>query len=174
MPEEIRQELARRFEPSRIEIRDPSREGTVTRRGRILTLAAAAVPAKPFRVVEVGRTHPVRQHVMDFARVKVAPDGRVETDPGPLTVPRGTRMVILELRFGEDEVRMLTHTAEPLDVRSHGDVVYGCTEFVFRFTAATMSAGAIEPIMSVIEGWLEGTIADRTCREGLTQLCIEP
>jgi hypothetical protein len=171
---EIRRELARRFEPSRIEIEDPDRAGEVVRRGRVLTLAADAVPAKPFRVVEVGRTHKVRQHVMDFARVEIAPDGVIAAEPAPYTVTKGTRMVVLELTLAGSDVRLLTHTADPLGTLPDGEVVYGCTEFVFRFSPETLAGGSVEPIVGLVERWLNGDAVDRTCREGILELCIEP
>lgn len=171
--QDIRRELARRFEPSQIEIRDPARAGEVTRRGRILTLAAEAVPAKPFRVVEVGRTHRVRRHVMDFARVDITPGSGMTAEAASLTVVRGTRMVILEITFDRADVRMLAHTAEPL-AAVDGDLVYGCTEFVFHFPPSAFADGAVESIVGVIEHWLEGAPVDRTCREGIKEICLEP
>jgi len=173
-PQDIRRELARRFQPSQIEIHDPARAGEVTRRGTMLTLAAEAVPAKPFRVVEVGRTSKVRRHVMDFARVDITPGRGMTAEAAPLTVVPGTRMVILEIKFEGSDVRMLAHTAEPLGAKVDGDLVYGCTEFVFHFPPSAFADGAAEPMVGVIEQWLEGTPVDRTCREGIREICLEP
>src|SRR5712692_9056386 len=124
----MRRALYRLFQPSRIEIQDPGREGTVTRQGRLLVLAGDRVPAEPFRVIEVGRTYKVRQHVMDFGRIDVSEDGEIRTEPAPFTVARGTHMVVLDVQLAGDDVRLLMHTAGPVGVHDDGDLVYGCTE----------------------------------------------
>ena len=172
--EAMRQELSRRFQPSQIEIQDPAREGMVKRQGRLLILAGDRAPAKPFRVVEAGRTHTVREHLMDFARIDIGEGGGVRAEPGPLTVPRGTRLVVLDVKLAGDSVRLLTHTAEPLGTQPDGDLVYGCTEFVFHFEPGMLASGAVEPIVGAIERWLEGALALRTCREGVKEICLEP
>jgi len=170
----MRRALYRLFQPSRIEIQDPGREGTVTRQGRLLVLAGDRVPAKPFRVIAVGPTYKVRRHVMDFARIDVFESGEIRTEPAPFTVARGTHMVVLDVQLAGDDVRLLTHTAGPVGVHDDGDLVYGCTEFVFHFKPATLAGGSVEPIAGVIEQWLGGTLVDRTCREGVSEICLEP
>ena len=45
-------------------------------------------------------------------------------------------MVALDLKVGADEVRLFTHTLEPVRL-ADGKAVYGCTEFVFRFEPGT-------------------------------------
>jgi hypothetical protein len=172
--EEIRRELTRRFEPSRIEIEDPGRAGEVVRRGRMLVLTADGIPAKPFRVVEVGRTYKVRHHVMDFARVEIASQAVIAAEPAPYTLLRGTRMVVVELKLSGSDVRLLTHTAEPLGALPDGELVYGCTEFVFRFSPEALAGASVEPVVGLIERWLDGDIVDRTCREGILELCLQP
>ncbi len=173
-PDDLRAALYRRFPPSQIEVQNQARKGAVTRQGRLLIVAADGVPAKPFRVVEVGGTRRARQHVMDFARVDITEDGTIRGEPAPLTVHRGTRVVVLDIELGGDEVRLLTHTAEPLGARPGGDEVYGCTEFVFHLDPAILAAGSVEPIASLIERWLLDTLMDRTCRAGVREICIEP
>ena len=170
----ILQELSRRFQPSQIEIQDPERQGAVIRRGRVLVLTGGEVPAKPFRVVQVGRTHKVRQHVMDFARVDIAPSGRLRAEPGPFTLSKGTQLVVLDLKLTGDELHLLAHTADPLGVQPGGDLVYGCTEFVFHLEPATLAGGSVEPIVAAVERWLEGNLVHRTCQQGVREICIEP
>jgi len=82
--EELARALQQRFQPSRIEVRDPGRAGAVTRTGRGVVLAVDAVPARPLQVRD-GR------HVLDSARVVVARDGAVRKEAAPLTLPRGTK-----------------------------------------------------------------------------------
>lgn len=171
---EILQELLRRFQPSQIEIQDPARQGAVTRRGRVLVLAGDGVPAKPFRVVQVGRTHKVRRHVMDFARIDITPDGGSRAEPAPFALSKGTHMVILDLKLAGDELHFLAHTADPLGAQPDGDLVYGCTEFVFHLEPATLAAGSVGPVVAAVERWLQETLIHRTCQEGVREICIEP
>lgn len=170
----ILQELSRRFPPSQIEIQDPARQGTVTRQGTVLVLTGDGVPAEPFRVVEVGRAHKVRRHVMDFARIDITADGRSRAEPAPFVLARGTQIIILDLKLVADELHLLAHTAVPLGARPDGDLVYGCTEFVFHLDPAPLAAGSVEPIVAAVERWLEDTLIHRTCQEGVREICIEP
>src|SRR5712692_7745300 len=80
--ESLQEALYRRYQPSRIEIADPTRRGTVNRRGKVLVLLVDGVPAKPFRVVQANPKSPLR-HVMDFARIEVSPGGSVQAESGP-------------------------------------------------------------------------------------------
>jgi hypothetical protein len=47
-----------------------------------------------------------------------------------VTLPRGTRLAVLEHKVERDRVRLLTHTVDRVR-RPDGTLVYGCTEFIF-------------------------------------------
>ncbi len=158
--------LQSRFQLSRIEVKDPDRAGAVTRTGRVVALSVDAVPALPFQVKE-GR------HVPEFARVAVASDGAVERETAPLSLPRGTKLVVLDLAVTEAEARIQAHTAEPLGGASVTSPTYGCVEFVFQVRGAP----ALEPVECVvhrIEHWLAWTPEERLCAPGIDPVCAEP
>jgi hypothetical protein len=111
---------------------------------------------------------------MDFARVDIAPGGRVRTEPAPFTLSKGTHLVVLDLKLTGDELHLFAHTADPLGARPDSDLVYGCTEFVFHLDPATLATGSVEPIVAAVERWLEGNLVYRTCQEGVREICIEP
>ena len=171
--ETLETQLYRRFQPSRIEIRDPAHRGMITRQGKLLILVGGAVPAKPFRVMQANPAAPVL-HVMDFAHVDVKADGRVLAEPGPFVIPRGSRVVVLEVKVSGDRVHLLTHTAEPLPTPGHDQPAYGCTEFTFQVPATVLAGGDAEPLLRLIERWLEWTPQERICAPGIDPLCIEP
>ena len=171
--ETLETQLYRRFQPSRIEIRDPSHRGMIVRQGKLLTLVSDAVPAKPFSVTQATPATPSR-HVMDFAHVDVKADGSVRAEPGPLVIPRGSRVVVLDVKVAGDRVHLLTHTAEPLPTPWQGQPAYGCTEFTFQVPATVLAKGDAEPLLQLIERWLEWTPEERLCAPGDDQLCLEP
>ena len=171
--ETLETQLYRRFEPSRIEIRDPSHRGEIVRQGKLLILVGDAVPAKPFRVMQANPAAPIL-HVMDFAHVDVKADGRVLAEPGPFVIPQGSRVVVLEVKVRGDRVHLLTHTAEPLSTPWQGQPAYGCTEFTFQVPATVLAGGDAEPLLRLIERWLEWTPQERLCAPGIDPLCIEP
>jgi hypothetical protein len=152
-PALVHDALKERFRVSRIEVQNRVRQGAVTRQGRLLILLVDGLPAKPFRVIEMGHKFVIREHVMDFARVEISPGGRVETRSAPFTLSKGTRLVVLDLKVREDRVHLLTHTADPLYATP--EQTYGCTEFVFQFEPGLLKAGVVEPILQAIELWLE-------------------
>jgi hypothetical protein len=154
-PERLLGDLKERYRLSRIEIQNQVRQGRITRQGRLLTLSADGLPAKPLRVIEMGHKFVVRDHVMDFARVDISVDGRIEPTPAPLMLNRGTRLAVLDVRLKENQVHFLTHTADPLPNQPGGAPVYGCTEFVFHFEPGVLMAGAVGPVVRVIQRWLE-------------------
>lgn len=171
--EGLEAQLYRRFQPSRIEIQDPSRRGMIVRQGRLLTLARDAVPAKVFRVMRANPTSPT-SHVMEFARVEVRPDGSVLTEPGPLVIPGGSRIVVLEVKVRGDLVHLLTHTAGPVATTPSGGPEYGCTEFVFHVPSRVLKGSDAEPLFQLIESWLAWSPDLRMCAPGDPQLCLEP
>ena len=136
-----------------------------------MILSAEQVPAKVFRVIQAdGR----RVHVMDFARVDIGVDGRIDAQPGPLTLRQGTRLVVLDVVVKGTEVHVLTHTADPVPTTGGPPAVYGCTEFVFHLDPTVLATGPFEPVFQTIERWLEWTPALRWCAPGIHPICFEP
>ena len=171
---DLKRMLEERYRPSRIEINDPTRQGQVTRVGKLLVLAVDAVPAKPFRVLRRDPRSP-RAHVMDFARVDIGADGKMMmAEPGALTLRQGTRLVVLDVRITGSEVHLLTHTAEPVTAAPGEPLLYGCTEFVFHLESRVTASRDAGPVIYFIERWLEWTPQERWCAPGDDQLCLEP
>lgn len=141
----LRKALYRRYQLSQIEIEETGRRGAVVRKGVLLMLAADVVPAKPFRVIQAGRGS---LHVMDFARVEIALDGRLQAEAAPLRLAKGTRLVVLEVKVEGDRVHLLTHTADPLPIAWAGAGAYGCTEFVFGFDPSGVARAGGNPCSS--------------------------
>ncbi|MGH9659678.1 MAG: hypothetical protein ACRD96_14110 [Bryobacteraceae bacterium] len=169
----IQMALFRRFQPSRIEIQDPAHRGMVVRQGKVLTLMGDGVSAKPFRVTRADPASP-SVHVMDFARVEVSADGRVRAEAGGLALPKGTRVVVLDVIAKGDRAHLLLHTAEPIAGPSSGEPVYGCTEFVFQIPLTVVRGGDVEPLLQLIERSLEWSPEQRICAPGNAQLCLQP
>ena len=124
-----RETLLERFKLSRIDGPSASADGHVTKKGTVLVLEADAIPAKELRFVQANTKSP-RFHVADYARVAVDREGQFTVGPGDMVLPRGTRLVILDVKVDADQVRLLTHTLELVRLPD-GKAVYGCTEFVF-------------------------------------------
>ena len=169
----IQMALFRRFQPSRIEIQDPAHRGTVVRQGKVLTLMSDGVSAKPFRVTRADPASP-SVHVMDFARVEVAADGRIRAEAGGLVLPKGTRVVVLDVIVKGDRAHLLLHTAEPIAGPSPGESAYGCTELVFEIPLTVVRGADVEPLLQLIERSLEWSREERICAPGNTELCLEP
>lgn len=169
----IQMALHRRFQPSAIEVQDPAHRGMIVRQGQVLTLVTDGVPAKPFRVARSSPTSLVT-HVMDFARVDVTMDGRIRTEADGLLLPKGTRLVVLDVRVQGDRAHLLTHTAEPLPGPAAAEPTYGCTEFVFQIPQTVMQGGDVEPLLQLIERTLEWSSEQRVCVPGNRELCLEP
>lgn len=164
--------LIARFQPSTIELQ-PVKRGAVTRAGRILVVSMDAVPAKPFRVLQPNSASPP-VHVMDFAKIRIAPDGRITAEPAPIQLAQGSRVVVLDVKVEASGVRLLTHTAEPLRIAARGEPVYGCTEFVFEFEPDLIRTGHQEPVVARIERSLGWTAEERMCARSSDRLCLEP
>lgn len=169
----LRDALYRRFQPSRIEVANPARRGMVTRYGQLLVLSVEDVPAKPFHVMQANPKAPV-SHVMDFARIEVKADGSIQAEAGPLTLTKGTSLVVLEVALKGLRVHLLTHTASPVAGPPGGGRVYGCTEFVFDVEPDVVSAGRADLVIERIERWLAWTSGQRVCAPAIDPLCLEP
>ncbi len=167
----IRDALFRRFQASRIEIANPARRGMVTRYGQLLVLSVEGVPAKPFHVMQANSKV---SHVMDFARIELKADGSIQAESGPLTLTKGTSLVVLEVALKGLQVHLLTHTASPIAGPPGGEPVYGCTEFVFDLEPDVVKAGHADVVLARIERWLAWTSGQRVCAPGVDQLCLEP
>lgn len=148
----LRDSLGERFKLSRIEVQNPSGEGHVIKKGTVLSLQAERVPANPLRVVQLNTKSP-RFHVADYARVKVDREGQLTSDPGEMALPRGTRLVVLDLKVGADRVRLFTHTLEPMRLPG-GKTATGCAEFVFVFDPATLNRADAPTVAGRINQWL--------------------
>src|SRR5437879_4174692 len=125
----VREAMVEHLRLSRIDGPSASADGHVTRQGTVLVLEADAIPAKKLRFVQANAKSP-RFHVPDYARVAVDREGQFTVGPGDMVLPRGTRLVILDVKVDADQVRLLTHTLELVRLPD-GKAVYGCTEFVF-------------------------------------------
>ena len=167
----LRDALYRRFQPSRIEVADPARRGMVTRYGQLLVVSVEGVPAKPFHVMQANSKV---FHVMDFARIEVKTDGSIQAEAGPLTLTKGTSLVVLEVALKGLRVHLLTHTASPVAGPPGGERVYGCTEFVFDVAPDIVKAGRADVVLARIERWLAWTSEQRECAPGIEPLCLEP
>src|SRR5437867_3348953 len=91
------------------------------------------------------------RHIDNYARVAVEPNGTLAGAPSELTLTRGTRLVLFDVKAEADQVRFFTHTVEPL-ARSGGGSAYGCTEFVFPVAAGASvgpAAGAVDRVLTV-------------------------
>lgn len=151
--------LRQRYALSRIEIENDRRQGAVTRRGAVLVLQEDGIPANELRVfrpmVHNPRSyiHNPARHLHNYARVEVGPSGVRTEEAGAFRLPRGTRLVVLDLRTEADRIRVFTHTAEPVSA-APGKAVYGCTEFVFRLEPGLLQGRDPAPVQQVIERWL--------------------
>jgi hypothetical protein len=147
--------LKERYRVSRIEVQNVARSGDLASAGIRLRIDADGVPAKPFRVMQLNTKSP-RFHARDYARIVIASGEPVTVVPSELRLPKGTEVVVLDIKVKGDTVRLFTHTAEPV---SYGDGrrAYGCTEFVFRFDHAPLAAADAGRVQQAIERWLSPT-----------------
>jgi hypothetical protein len=150
----LREGLAERFRLSRMEIRNAATEGQVIKKGTVLELQADGVPANPMRTVQLNTKSP-RFHVPDYARVEVDRDG-LTRGRGVISLPRGTQLVVLDVKVGGDEVHLFTHTLRPVPLAG-GKVGHGCTEFVFAFDPGTLDRADIGTVVGRIDQVLTRT-----------------
>ena len=159
----LRDTLGERFTLSRIEVQNPSYEGHVLKRGTVLVLQSDGIPANQVRFVQPYTFSPrdpkaPRTHVGDYARVEVGQDGQLIAAPGELSLAKGTRLVVLDLKVEADRVRLFTHTLEPVRLPG-GTVAHGCTEFVFVFDPAALDRADAGAVAGRIDRWLTVTSA---------------
>ncbi|MGH7307435.1 MAG: hypothetical protein ACREK6_01940 [Candidatus Rokuibacteriota bacterium] len=151
--------LRQRYALSRIEIEDDRRQGAVTRRGAVLVLQQDGIPANELRVfrpiVHSPRSYIPNsaRHLRNYARIEIGPSGTRTEETSAFRLPRGTRLVVLDLRTEADRIRLFAHTSEPVNVGS-GSAAYGCTEFVFRLESVVQARDAAA-VQQVIERWLK-------------------
>jgi hypothetical protein len=126
--EAIQHALQERYQPSRMDVSNRALEGHISKPGSVLLLQADA-PAQALRFVQLNTKSP-RFHVRDYARVTVAQDGALTAGKGDFTLPKGTRLGVLDVKVDRDQVHVFTHTLEPVRL-ADGKSAYGCTEFVF-------------------------------------------
>ena len=151
-PTWVRESLNERYLRSYVEIHGEPGAGAVFGRGAVLILQAEAVPALPFQLTAPTTKSP-RFHIPAFAPVEIGVDGRLIARPAPLTLAKGTRLVVLDLKVEADRVRLFTHTLAPLSV-ANDTGVYGCTEFIFRFAPAVLERGDLSEIEGRIDEWV--------------------
>lgn len=89
----------------------------------------------------------------DYARIEIAPDGRFTAASGDFTLPKGSQLVGLDLKITSDEVRLFTHTLDPVR-RADGRDGYGRAEFVFRFPPRFLDRGELAAVQSRIGQFL--------------------
>ncbi|MEX2222896.1 MAG: hypothetical protein WEG40_13975 [Candidatus Rokuibacteriota bacterium] len=95
------------------------------------------MPANALRTVQLNTKSP-RFHVPDYARVEVGREGRITAGPDAVSLGKGTRLVVLDLKVSGDRMRLFTHTLAPVPLPD-GKVGHGCTEFVFAFDPDTLA-----------------------------------
>lgn len=144
-----RNALRERYALSRIDIQNPRTEGYIASRGVVLLLQADGVAAKKLRVIQANTKSP-RFHVRDYAAVDIAPDGRLAGTLGDFMLPKGSRLVVLDLKVEKDRVRLFTHTLARIPL-ADGQAGYGCTEFVFRADPGLLANGDIGALQKQID-----------------------
>jgi len=147
----VRDALKERYRLSRLDLVIQPSEGRIATPGAVLRLEVDGVPAKRFRVTQINSKSP-RFHVRDYARVELGGE-RMTAEPAELTLGRGTRLLVLDLKVEPDRVRLFTHTLEPV-AASEGRPAYGCTEFVFRLAPNALAGGPPDAVFRAIERWL--------------------
>jgi len=144
----IRRGLQEHLRPSHMEAANPALEGYVFKPGAVLVLQAERASAKKLRVIQANTKSPPF-HVRDYAEVTVGPDGSIKAGPGDFTLPKGTRLSVLELTVEKDRVRVFTHTLAPVPLPD-GKTAYGCTEFVFPLDATARGRGDVATVTAQI------------------------
>ncbi len=143
-----RKTLKERYRLSSIYVQIPRSEGHIAVRGTVLAVQAEGVPAKKLRVVQANKSP--RLHFGDYALIEIAPDGRLTATPGEFMLPKGTPLVVLDLKVEKDRVRLFTHTLVRIPLVD-GPPVYGCTEFVFRADPDLLAHGDVGVLQDQID-----------------------
>jgi hypothetical protein len=76
-------------------------------------------------------------------------------------VGKGTRLVVLDLEITADQVHLFTHTLEPI-WQTDGRASYGCTEFIFLFSADELERADLSAIQRRIEQYLPSASASQS------------
>jgi hypothetical protein len=158
-PPGLRRALEERYRLSGIEIESSPRQGTVVRRGVVLTVQMDGVPANPLRVIRPVLWSPREpatawpRHLRNYARIEIPKAGAPFAEPAAFTVPRGTRVVVLEMKVGRDTVHLFTHTLA-LVALPEGGAQYGCTEFVFSLDPEVIRRADMTTVDRAIARWL--------------------
>jgi hypothetical protein len=148
--------LKEHYRPSRVEIQDWRTAGRVREVGSVLTLQADGVTAHKFWVSQPPSTKYRRLHTFDYARSEISEEDRLlpaRSGWTLFTLPKGTRLVVLDLNVEDDRVHLFTHTLEPVRL-AKDDAVYGCPELVFRFAPGILQRSDLATIERRIEQWL--------------------
>lgn len=132
--------LRERYRLSSIYVQIPRSEGHIAVRGTVLIVRVEGVPAKNLRVAQANKSP--RVHFGDYALIEIAPDGRLTATPAEFMLPKGTPLVVLDLKVEKDRVRLFTHTLVRVP-SADGQAVYGCTEFVFSADPDLLAHGDI-------------------------------
>lgn len=158
-PSQLRRELTQLYQPSSILLENSRGNGAVLRQGTLLTVQADGLSANPFSTI-TPQVHSPQSHLPNFprhlrnyARVDVGADGKVTAERGAFTLPRGTRVVVLDLKVQSDAVALFTHTAQPVRLPD-GRALYGCTEFIFHLDPTVIQRPDLAAVRAVIDRWL--------------------
>jgi hypothetical protein len=145
----IQDALQERYQPSRMEMSNRALEGHLSKRGSVLLLQGDGAPAQALRFVQLNTKSP-RFHVRDYARATVAQDGALTSGKGDFTLPKGTRLSVLDVKVDRDQVHIFTHTLEPVRL-GDGKTAYGCTEFVFPLDPGARNRADVAAVSSEID-----------------------
>jgi hypothetical protein len=145
----IQHALQEQYQPSRMYVSNQALEGHLSKRGSVLLLQADGAPARALRFVQLNTKSP-RFHVRDYARVTVAQDGALTSGKGDVTLPKGTRLGVLDVKVDRGQVHVFTHTLEPVRL-ADGKTAYGCTEFVFPLDPGARNLADVAAVSSEIE-----------------------
>jgi hypothetical protein len=144
----IQHALRTRYQPSQMDVNNRALEGHISKLGSVLLLQAAA-PAQALRFVQLNTKSP-RFHVRDYARVTVTQDGALTSGKGDFTLPKGTRLGVLDVKVDRDQVHVFAHTLEPVRL-ADGKTAHGCTEFVFPLDAGARNRADVAAVSSEID-----------------------
>ena len=86
----------------------------------------------------------------DYAEVTVGRDGSLTAGSSDFTLPKGTRLVVLDLKVETDRVRVFTHTLAAVPL-SGGKTAYGCTEFMLPLDATARDRGDVATVTAEID-----------------------
>jgi len=150
-PQWLVEELRDRYRRSYIEKSAPE-AGKAFGIGAVLVVAADEIRANPLRISQLDPKSP-RFHLGDFAPLEIGESGQLTASSGSMSLAKGTRVVVIDLKIDADRVRLFTHTVEPVGTPS-GVSLYGCTEFVFRFAPSVLDRGDIREIEQRIDEWI--------------------